>query len=427
MNAPKEHTRFYVSNANSGYAVVSSASNADVAAVLTTAGQIAVIGVDNKVYTTPALAYATTGVKEFRLAILEATTDPIRFTDIIDYTKITKSAVTSAVNAAEKVAYIGYIGSGTSSIEDPTASTDYIARIVLISQLMATGNYPLIKEGVYKSLASGDTRWGLCAGIYKSLVTNFAREKDFEQFIKFEMLSSEAGTSTITATLVHGSKTVTVSTSAALAAGALIRVGAQSTATLPVYRVASVIDSTTITLTTPYMGISSASALATTCGYIAVPAVTSTTYYGIKMTGVPRKFAEGDFKYQKADWTVNLGSEWATTTYVVSTAANKGIGTIEEVLELERQYQQNEMMAITLTVPPIKFRKNANLGTLQATTWLTDQTGTGTAVYTYWTLEWYDDNSSSILTTAPRSLKRAIFACGTTNTTTLLAARVTVP
>lgn len=151
---------------------------------------------------------------------------------------------------------------------------------------------------------------------------------------------------------------------------------------------------TALTMDVPWEGatgyVFSGAVVAT---HIGIATLTSSAW-GLKLTGVPRKYKLGAFPYQKADWTINLDGSFVTATVTDSVAWSKGSGFYQEVEELEWQLQQNEMMAGRNTIPPIVYKHNVS----------------PLVRYDLTTIDFYSQNESSIITSNVRSLKRIILA-----------------
>jgi hypothetical protein len=355
----------------------------------------------------------------YRIAINELGTirisDPIQKGSIIASTK----NVAAKADAAEKVQYLGYNGT-TGDFESGvtlTAGTDYVIQTLLLSNGHSSPGYPFWKAAAaYRTTTT--SKVDLCNGIYKSLLANFEREKTNEEFIKFERVCSNAGSAIgAAADTVVGSKGtifVTVTDVAAnasvnaIAAGDYFRVG--TGVTDPVYKVVASTVGTgggLLTLDTPLQ--SDVNLVGNTSEFVAAANVAAASW-GIKLTGVPRKFRAGVYKYQKADWKLDLTSGFTATIITDSVAATYGVGTKEQISELEYELHDTDRIGIVLTVPPKKFRENVTLGGFQ-----TD--GTYTGVYYLLQFDFLTPAKASLVNYQGQSRNTIMLACGEDLTT----------
>jgi len=233
------------------------------------------------------------------------------------------------VQDTETVKVVGYDGAAGSI--DAINDNLYLLNVDMNESTVFGFGQDKIKHGVYKSDATA-TEEEIADGLTISLIANFSREP--EQDILFERLVSDASVAigAATANAVKGSEQVTI-TGHAVLAGSYLRFGGAAT-TLPVYKVASVVDANTVLLDVVYQG---ASNIAVNVEGIAAPAGN----FGIKFSGQPREFKVGVFGFQKVRFSLQLRDFGATTTTDVSVAIN-GSGNWEQVSELEWGCQGNE-------------------------------------------------------------------------------------
>lgn len=125
----------------------------------------------------------------------------------------------------------------------------------------------------------------------------------------------------ITFSVITGNKSVTSSAAHGLTAGAYISIAGK------IYKIESVPTTTTLVLSSPYIGVSNAA--------IAVSTVTdaSTTGFSLVITGLPYEFKEGMWNYDKAKFEVGVSED--IETQFTTVASSKGCGTYEEVREME--------------------------------------------------------------------------------------------
>lgn len=322
---------------------------------------------------------------KFKIAMYTA--NGLMVSDIIeDANKATQVSAGSA--AVEQVDYIGYNGS-TGAINAINSNT-YLINFWIKSTEAMNGNTN-IKQAVWQSTAAA-TQVEVADGLVKSMINNFSRE--VEKRIKFERICNNAGTAitgTGTLAVVNGSKYVTAGTDAdaVVAVGDYLRIGGTTTA-FAMYKVVSFpAGGQFIELDIPYQGVSATVAEAS-CEYVAAAdAVTAT--WGIKLTGVALNFQEGVFKYEKSMWETQL-VDFGTTTVTKSVAASKGVGTYEEVAEIENFLYFNNKRNERLTTPPVVINKTAEVGNL----------------YTLYTISWWSTGTASTVGFDPKSYKQVL-------------------
>ena len=336
----------------------------------------------------------------------------LKLSDTITVANITKLKNTLTTNANEKVSYIGY-NTNVGTIEAVTAAaTDMIIRFELLSQGHSTPGYPFYKDAAYRTVIGSESAGTVSAGLVKSCIENFDREKTNEQFMMFERVANGTyGTSTTSSSVINNSKIVSgfglgtsVNTITSTLTGTTqginvpVRIGGSSATTTPVY-LATYVDANTISLDVPYQGTT-----ATTNVYVQS---VEPTLWGIKCTGVPRKWSNAlptKFKYQKADWNTQLGDNFLTTTVTNTTGYSLGAGTRQQIADLEYELQLNEKMAIVApAAPQIIFSRNTNLGG-------TSDVHNNTGYYDLLEVEWYDDNTTNLVGPPNRAYKKFILA-----------------
>lgn len=227
--------------------------------------------------------------------------------------------------AQEQITYIGYNGtSGSVDVSGANAQNCFVR----VTPRAVNGVFVEHKlQRIYQYYAATASETGF--------VTKIAQDINAEgnRWYKAEILASGAGAATTdTVTMTNGSDTVLVATNVAGASsvGDWIRVGGQSTTTLPVYQITA-ISGTTLTLNMPYQGATASVAI-----YRGVAATIAAGEVGIKLTGLALKFSLGFFDYEKSRFDVQLNSYLGSTTLTRSQEASKGNGVYEQVAELER-------------------------------------------------------------------------------------------
>jgi len=285
-------------------------------------------------------AAATTSTR-FILAVGRGTGVAPLQTPVIDPTKVTRKGKKVTAAAAEQVDYIGY--NGTSGSIEVANSTVYRASINLNQSITSNHGGLYIKDMVYKSDASA-TQEEIAQGLVKSAIANFSREAD--QVIKFERVVDHAGTEALgaadTIVATKGSKYVTITESGGVlpylfVVGDYIRFG--TAVTSPVYKITAttvtVADGGVLTLDTEVQANFAPTAGIGTCEYITAAQAAAGTW-GLKLTGVAQPFSKGKLKYKKVRWTTSLSTDgFGATAITKSATASEGIGTYEQIAELE--------------------------------------------------------------------------------------------
>ena len=327
-------------------------------------GEAVVVNESNVVMNTTSINLA----KKLRIVVRQGSN--LYYSPFFEGKNITNYKGKASVAAVEQVSYLGY--NGTSGEFDDSANETFIVRIVRKDSQATFGNKEELKFGVYKS-ASTTYQSDIAAGLQKNLVQNFKRHKQAgEQEIKFELLCNAAGSTmgtgvatgaTVLAT--NGSRTVsgwantadTGGGATALAVGQFLRFG--TAVTSPVYKIAEITSATAITLETEYQG---ATALFNDTGLEHVlVADAQAADFGIKFTGIARKFAVGSFAYTKVYFKVLPNESFTVATVKDSVGASKGIGTYEQVAELEWFCQGNEGNKYRVGTPaPVMIANVAN-------------------------------------------------------------------
>jgi len=311
-------------------------------------GESAVVDADGTVLTVTAVL----GKEKVRV-VYRAGDDVIHTPDI--FGRQISSYLGSAFSAAqEQITHVGF--DGVAGAIDNISENDYLLRIIRHDTQATYKNKEMLKFGAFRSDSSA-TQEEVAAGIIKSLIANFSREKAElkEQEINFERLVNDAGavvTGTGTMAVVNGQKTITAATDidAVLVAGDTIRFG--TAITDPVYQIVS-IDATaeTAQLDVPYQGTTDA-AVAEAAMEVIIAATAATSDFGLQMTGVARRFKVGEFKYSKVRFDVTLDDFGTTDGPTDAQGALDGIGAPEFVSELEWFIQGNRGFIERIGVPP---------------------------------------------------------------------------
>jgi hypothetical protein len=262
-----------------------------------------------------------------------------------EYSKADIKSCTRKVYTAGTVQtdYVGY--NGTTGSIDVINDNSYKINLQVQELLRSNSDGRKVKFGIYKSSSSA-TQAEIASALTKSLFQNFEREA--EKFIKFYMLTDNAGTEAAGAsdTFVGnaGSTKVVVTEVGGVlpylfVAGDYIRFGTATTD--PVYKIVSttvtVADGGTLTLDMPLQDAVS------TSGTGAVEYITAanmaTANCGIKMVGQALSFKAGKFNDEVVMWETQLVDFEDTTTTFKSTAATRGSGTVNQLKQMEWMLQ----------------------------------------------------------------------------------------
>ena len=298
-----------------------------------------------------------------KVRIVQRKGDKLVASAILDGSKLKSYKGAAYAAATEQVTYIGYNGTGEAI--DVINSNVYLTRIIRQDTQATFLNKEMMKFGTFKSSASA-SQSEIALGLASSLIANFKREPEKE--IKFETVCNDAGaiipTGTGTVNVSNGSKIITFLTAVDNATGATLLLANEflrfgTTVSDPVYKIMSIdVANEQITLDRPYEGVSD-SAVANNAVERITVALGAAADWGIKMTGLARKFTAGTFKYSKVRFDVTLAEDFGATVITKSAAATEGVGMYEQVAELEWFVGSNPIERIGTPSPVI----TASVGT----------------------------------------------------------------
>lgn len=258
---------------------------------------------------------------------------------VINYSNIdSKSAEGTPAVAVQNVLALGF--NGTTGSIDVANSEDYVVHYVWDDGTKTFGRGKPTKFTAYKSSSSA-TQVEIADGLAANLNTNSQREKI--PVIVGDAIINNAGaviTGTGDVTAVNGSKFMTAATDgdAVIVAGDYLRLGtaAGAVVTDPVYKVVSAASGAggVIEVDRKFTG-ASATYTEANCDYVAA-ATAATADAGVLITAQAQAFDPGIRKYAQTRvefWKVGEG--FGATTVTEVTVPSKGIGTYEEVAEIE--------------------------------------------------------------------------------------------
>ena len=297
-----------------------------------------------------------------------------------EYDKLlTKTAANYSASAEQKT-YIGYNGT-TGSI---AANNSDIYHIHMIRKDWSAtwgehGSYKLV--AAYESDASA-TETEIADALVTNAVKNFGYEKSKSgyQVTKAGRINSATVTAangfknTQDVTVVKGDPFVTCDTDvtyeaaggSTLVVGDYLRiggVGAGTALTSQVYKVTA-INSTVVSLDRPVLEDSGTyTAVDGTSDIEVIPAATAAAAnWGLSFESAPVKFDAGLFKFQNVTFEVSLSDAFGSTIITLDTSPSKGIGTYEEIAELEWELRGNRGEGYKVASYPVSFVPNATSG-----------------------------------------------------------------
>lgn len=256
------------------------------------------------------------------------------------------------------ISYIGY--NGTTGSIDVVNDNAYTALVYTYDSPTWAEKSPAI-IGYYKSDSSATEQEiadNLCLSMYQNK-KNIQAAKPFT----VERVNSGAGAATNDAavTLTEDSQTVTAPNIAAAASvGDYIRIGGQSTGTLPVYKITA-ISGNDLTLDVPLDAATTSATI-----YRLVAATAQAGDFGLKLTGRAQPVSQsliqngGLQEYYFVRFKPNLVGFGATSTDYNNTVAVSGSGVPAQVGVLERQLLGNEGFLHPGAMPFQTPRSNTN-------------------------------------------------------------------
>jgi hypothetical protein len=269
---------------------------------------------------------------------------------VIEYNGITRKANVDYAAPTQRVRVIGF--NGTTGAIDEQNNANYVAHIFWYDNSKVFGYGKPVKFAAYYSSASA-TQVEIAAGLTANFNKNAKAESP--RILKAEVLINSAGVATSggTASVVNGSKYMTIAESAGgaadaakynadaatLVAGDYIRLAGTGLAD-PCYKIVSITGGgtalATITLDTPYQGTTSATLAAASMEAITA-ALAAAADCGVKVTALATtgEFEPGLVHYDVTEFEIELHSDFGSTN--LSSLANPfpGSGTYWEVAENE--------------------------------------------------------------------------------------------
>lgn len=269
-----------------------------------------------------------------------------QISDVIEKAKLVSATGSAYAAKTEQVTYVGY--NGSTGALDTTNDNIFQVRFVFDSLLISNHNKDYFKTVNWKSGISGNTQEKVAKGLIGNAILSFEREE--EAIVKPEMISSGAntalGTGVDNVTFTKGTKTVTTdgdfsdaTSGTAVTAGTYLRIG--TAVTDPVYKVASVESTTSLTLELAYQG--ETATFADTALRLVTAAAASAGDMGLKFTGISGSAVVGKFLPSVIRFEVTLTSKnWIDTAVTYSVGATVGNNTAEIIAAEEFITQGNQ-------------------------------------------------------------------------------------
>jgi len=264
--------------------------------------------------------------------------DLIKQNNILNYRGETGAA------AAEQVTYMGFDGVSAGDIE-VNNSTLYVTRLELRELDNAGQGQELILNWGYKSDANA-TQEEIANGLV--LLANSTLSRQAVPPVRVDLVSAvavdNADAFDYTGTVVNGSKTFSVGTS--LAAGGVaavvgdyVRFSETPTVTGTaltdgIYKITE-INTLDVTVDRPIQTPSGTYTASKAVAEVITNAEAVAADFGLKFTGIARTFSMPKKRYSKVEFNLGLDDGFGATPVTYTTAMSRGVGTYEQIAELE--------------------------------------------------------------------------------------------
>jgi hypothetical protein len=239
----------------------------------------------------------------------------------------------TAEAAQNQITFVGYDGSGN-SITGFTAGDVVAPRVEFYESSRQGFGNPTLETTAYE-VQSGDTQMEVALGIAKGLQKAFMRKQT--KPIKTETINSNGTTSSPSNSIDVWNGVQWAETSESLSSGQVVRLGGQTTSD-PVYKILTG-SGNFYKLDRPYEGDNAT--LGTGSWEYMSESNASSADWGVKLTGLDKKFELGKFLYGVHQFDVDA-SGIDGTVIANSQDAKHGRGEGKEVAENEWLYQGNE-------------------------------------------------------------------------------------
>jgi len=310
--------------------------------------------------------------------------------------------------AAAQVSFIGY--NGTSGSIEVNDNVPYVPRFIFRWNTRGgEGNYSII-DGVYKSGASA-VQSDICIGITDSLDNAMSRQGYTEPIVLNAICSAtHVAANDFDGNLIvtQGSKVLSAASSGQygggtdIAVGDYIRIDADGsdavTVADSVYEVKELSGTTTkyITLDRPVKESSRTDATGNQYNEVISAATGDAANWGIKATGQTRQFDPGKYRDSVVEFEIGLNDSFGATGITYNTAAARGIGTYNQIAQLEWELKGN----LGLVYAEDHLQPNFTL--------VANHTGTD-AMYDQIAISWFDDKPTNVVDVS-QSAKQLILA-----------------
>lgn len=293
----------------------------------------------------------------------------------------------AAAQGTEQITHIGY--NGTTGLFDTSTLNDFKLTLTMNHDDMQWSEQKQKNVTVLPKSVVGTSQAVLALGIVKNVMKAYMNDGIPVTAV---MLNSGAAATigATTATVRHGSPTVTYSGAHGLAVGDMVRLGVTASAigtAIPVYIVKEVVSSTVVTLETAYAGPNQ------TIPNADHGEVTPGANYGVRFTGKNLPFTLDFFKFKRVAFTVqmqNFGTTILTKTQNVSYGQGDGRLVAEE--ESFCKGFQGALNRMTVPLPAITIDANSQSTAAAVNTTYADQFIDAAQLYETAHISFYGEN-----------------------------------
>ena len=337
-----------------------------------TAGKIGVFLAGSATATTSALSAGN----RFKVVFMNVDGKIIE-SPLFDYSNVVSKSATNYVADAEQKTCVGY--NGTTGSIAVANSDDYYIHLFRKDYSKTWGEHTLYKlVAAYKSDASAtqtEIAWNLLANAVKNLAIE--KRRSGTEVTRVGIINSNAAVTTNdfagNCVVVNGVAAMTVASSGQyatntnVAVGDYVRLGATTstgiTVSANVYKVTAISGTTTKVYTLDRPITEPSGTYSTGTGTEVIPAATAeAANWGLTFQSRPVKFVPGLFKNQQVTFEVSLSEAFGSTLVTDVTTPTKGVGTYEEVAEIEWFLSGNRGEPFRVASYPITKNLNATSG-----------------------------------------------------------------
>jgi len=266
-------------------------------------GEVVVLNSSGQVYNGSTMSYTTSPYIQIaqRSGNNVIISNKIYGNKLLTYTG-TNNVATS--QGTEQITHIGF--NGTAGSLDVSGDNDFYLTITPNQDDMQWSEQKQKNVTLVTKALVGTSQAILAEEVVKNVMKKYMNNGLPLTAVMLNSANTAAAIGATTATVVHGSPTVTYSGVHSLAVGNMVRLGVTGsgvTANVPVYIVKEVVSTTVVTLTSPYAGPTQVS---TPIPNTAHGLVTPGANYGIRFTGKLLPFTLDFFKFKRTNFTVQM-------------------------------------------------------------------------------------------------------------------------